>query len=131
VLASVNNDLLAAEEEKAKHAALLAVSRGLGRLGGREAAELLAVAEDEVHVAVERHELAHELAPVLDHHPHAVVDELEHLGALRVRHGGVAGGSAAAATRVRVSAKMEGGGGAAGGRVNMREGFRGGLSVWK
>jgi hypothetical protein len=73
------DDLLAAEKEEAERAALLAVARGLGGLGGREAAELLAVAEDEVHVAVERHELAHELAPVLDRHPHAVVDELEHL----------------------------------------------------
>jgi hypothetical protein len=108
------DDLLAAEKEEAERAALLAVARGLGGLGGREAAELLAVAEDEVHVAVERHELAHELAPVLDRHPHAVVDELEHLGALRVRHGGVAGGRAAAATRVRVSAKTKWGGGGGG-----------------
>jgi hypothetical protein len=48
-----------------------------------------AAALDEVHV-----ELAHELASVLDHHPHAVVDELEHLGALWVRHGVVARGRA-------------------------------------
>jgi hypothetical protein len=83
------DDLLAAEQEEAERAALLAVAGGgLGGLGGREAAELLAVAEDEVHVAVEGHELAHELAAVLDRHAHAVVDELEHLGALRVRHGG-------------------------------------------
>jgi hypothetical protein len=108
--------LLAAEEEEAERAALLAFTGSLGGLGGREAAKLLAIAEDEVHVAVERHELAHKLAPVLDRHPHAVVDELEHLGALRVRHG-VAGKGGRGATRVRVSAKMNGGRGGGGGAL--------------
>jgi hypothetical protein len=50
-------------------------------------------------VAVEGHELAHELAAVLDRHAHAVVDELEHLGALRVRHGGRGGDGAAVGWR--------------------------------
>jgi hypothetical protein len=47
-------------------------------------------------VAIEGHELPHELPAVLDRDAHPVVDELEHLRPLGVRHGGwCAGGGAA------------------------------------
>jgi hypothetical protein len=84
-LDSHGDDLLATEENETESAAVLAVGRGLG-LRGREAAELLAVAEDEVHVAVEGHELADQLSAVLDGDAHPVVDILEHLRALGARH---------------------------------------------
>ena len=86
--ARAGDDESAAEEDEAEGAAVLPVGgvRGLGALGGGELPELLAVAEDEVHVAVEGHELAHQLTAVLDGDPHAVVDVLKHLGALRHRH---------------------------------------------
>lgn len=84
------DDLLAAEEDEAEGAALLAISgggpvRGVFLVRG-EAAEFFAVAEDEVHVAVESHEFAHQLAAVLDRHSHSVVYELQHLRPLRHRH---------------------------------------------
>jgi len=95
------DDLLAAEEEEAERPPLLALAGGLGGLGGRELAELLAVAEDEVHVAIEGHEFPHELSSVLDRHAHPVVDELEHLRPLGVRHGGwCADGGAAKKARL-------------------------------
>lgn len=77
------DDLLAAEEDEAEGAAVLTVVVvGLGALGRGEFSELLAVVEDEVHVAVEGHELADQLTAVLDGHPHPVVDVLEHLQTL-------------------------------------------------
>lgn len=83
------DDLLAAEEDEAEGPAVLPLLAGLGIgvfLGRGELAELLAVAEDKVHVTVEGHEAAHQLAAVLDRDAHAVVDVLEHLRTLRHRH---------------------------------------------
>lgn len=89
------HDLLAAEEDEAEGPAVLALLVGFGggirvRVRGflrrGQLSKLLAVAEDEVHVAVEGHELPDELAAVLDRDAHAVVDVLEHLGSLRHRH---------------------------------------------
>lgn len=86
-------DLLAAEENEAERATVLSLLRrataGLfGALGGGELAEFLAVSENEVHVAIEGHELADEHTAVLDGDAHAIVDVLEHLRSLRHRHGG-------------------------------------------
>jgi hypothetical protein len=55
-----------------------AVSR-LGTPLRLDPTELLSIAEHQVHVLVERHELPHHGAPVLNRHPHAVVDVLQHL----------------------------------------------------
>lgn len=82
------DDLFATEEDKAKCAALLALVTEVLLGDGREAAELLAVANDEVHVAIEGHELPDELAAILDGDAHTVVDVLEHLRSLGDRHGG-------------------------------------------
>lgn len=82
------DDLFAAEEDKAKCAALLTLFGEVLLGDGREAAELLAVTNDEVHVAIEGHELPDELAAILDGDPHTVVDVLEHLRSLGDRHGG-------------------------------------------
>merc|ERR1719150_1518751 len=57
------HDILPPEQHEPQHPLLLPL-RGLGRLG-LELAELLTVAEDDVHVLVERLELADEGAPVL------------------------------------------------------------------
>lgn len=86
-LHSHGDDLFSAEEDKAECASVLALLvAGLLAFGGGKFAELLAVAEDEVHVAVEGHELPHQLPPVLDCDPHPVIDVLEHLRTLRHRH---------------------------------------------
>lgn len=87
------DDLLAAEEDEAERAAVLAVGAfgWLLALGRRKLAELLTVAEDEVHVAVEGHEFSDELATVLNGDTHTVVDVLKHLGTLRHRHFGKIG----------------------------------------
>jgi len=61
---------------------------GSARCGPRcslDLAELVAVAEDEVHVLIEGLEGADEDAPVLQDAPHAVVDVLQHLAALSHR----------------------------------------------
>ena len=80
------DDLLSAEQQQPKHAFNLPrLSRTLGR---RELAELLSLAQHQVHVLVERHELADELPAIGDRHAHAPVDVLQHLGALREHHGG-------------------------------------------
>lgn len=87
------DDLLAAEEDEAERAAVLAVA-SFGwflALGRRKFAELLAIAEDEVHVAVEGHEFSDELTTVLNGDTHTVVDVLKHLGTLRHRHFGKIG----------------------------------------
>lgn len=78
--------------------------RGRARAGGTagrslDLAELVAVAEDEVHVLVEGLEGADEDAPVLQDAPHAVVDVLQHLAALPHRLQETAVTPAAAAGR--------------------------------
>lgn len=80
-LDSHGNDFFAAEEDEAECATVLALLVVVGFLSfsRRKLAELLAVAEDEIHVAVEGHKLADQLAAVLDCDPHPVVDVLEHL----------------------------------------------------
>lgn len=81
------NDLFSAEEDEAECAAVLALLvAGLLAFGRGKLAELLAVAEDEVHVAVEGHKLSNQLPAVLNCDPHPVVDVLEHLRTLRHRH---------------------------------------------
>lgn len=86
-LNSHGDDLLAAEEDEAEGAAVFTVGvSGFLALSRRKFTKLLAVAEDEVHVAVEGHEFSDELTTVLDGDAHAVVDVLEHLGTLGHRH---------------------------------------------
>lgn len=81
---SHGNYLFAPEKDKAKSAAVLAllVSVVLLSLGGRKLTKLFAVAEDEVHVAVESHEFADKLPAVLDRDTHPVIYELKHLRTL-------------------------------------------------
>lgn len=53
----------------------------------RDLTELFTVAQDQVHVLVKGHELAHKHAAVLDGDAHTVVDEREHLPAARDARG--------------------------------------------
>lgn len=100
------NDLFSPEEDEAESAAVLAFLLGLGALGWGQLAELFAVAEDEIHVTVESHEFADQLAAVLDVDPHPVVDVLEHLGALGHRH---CGGSISGNSGLRALGERKGG----------------------
>lgn len=57
-LDSHRNNLFTSEEEEAKSSAVLTLFLGHARLGG-QAPELLTVAQHQIHVTVEGHELAH------------------------------------------------------------------------
>lgn len=60
------------------HAPLL-LELGLVFALGFDRAQLFAVAEHEVHVLIERKELTHKDAAILQRHPHAVVDKVDDL----------------------------------------------------
>jgi hypothetical protein len=80
---SHGNNLFAAEEEKAECAAVFTVTVGGFLTFYRwKFAKLFAVAENEIHVAVEGHELSDELTTVLNCYAHTVVDVLKHFGTL-------------------------------------------------
>jgi len=73
------------EEDKTKHATILTIG-GLLALDRRKLAELLAVTENEIRVAVKRHEFSDELVSILNGGAHLVVDVLEHLRTLTHQH---------------------------------------------
>lgn len=83
-LNSHGDNFFATEEEKAESAAILALFfRALSRW---KLPELLAISENEVHVAIESHEFSDQLTAVLDRDPHPIIDVLKHLGSFGHRH---------------------------------------------
>ena len=70
-------NIFSSQQHQAQHSLLLPL-HSLGRLG-LQLPELLAVAQDHVHVLVERLELSNEGSAVLEDDSHPVVDVVLHL----------------------------------------------------
>jgi hypothetical protein len=78
-LDSHGDQMFASQQDETEHTLLFLL---LFTSLGSHLAELLAIAEHDVHVLVERLERAYELAAVLECGAHAIVDVVQHFAAL-------------------------------------------------